>query len=1726
MRCAAEAISATRGGAGGAVADPAAHGSSQGFGHPSPPSGERRAPTPPPRQRLNTTRARHARALAGILRDPASGPDVARRWGHVVVACVVDALAAREEEDAEVATLLLDCALAVSTAAAASDGGATLDACISRALVHLSSGDPARARRGADTPPFHPRANLPTNLGGSGGSSQPSQEHFYIAPGPRGGSQGYGPQDGYHLAVGSSWDATWDGGWNATGVPDASCVSRGQIQLDSPAFGVAAHLASPQPRARHRGGTDRGRARLLGLVAELLALDVPRGSLPAAFLVTPGADTAAVEETGEWFGGTPPPGTGTHLHATHRRHPSHPDPCGAPSPLAVVIDALRDPAGSVDACLAALSVCAQLANRSSAFPGILASEPGAGHAMAAGSLAAVARIAGERGGPGTDADAAAVAEALLVVAVCAVADDDFNLDALLREYPPGVAIAKVPTFAGVVNDALLSPRLTLRADACDCVEVVVSARGDAGSVDRLLSFDVAEHVFELLRDLSRARGGRGVSVTSVTRTERDAAARTALVTLAALAERSSRGFNPRLALGAAPVATTLAAAQRDRDVEATSAGCRLLFAVASGDDPGNVPGESTAAFAAYLADACDEAASIHLSSDPSDLSGGGDVTVTEEGEWAQAAALAAAALAGFLRGWGGRDLDGDVAARVFATFVADVAGNLREFARGTPELDPPRSARDARNARDARDARNARDGGVFGRVRWRLGAAVPAGARTACVRLLSTGDAAVWEECAAVVKNAGLAGATFEATRRLSTVRRSGHALTGRDAEVADGVAAAAAASTRLLRALIAPPCPLSGHLRDRLAGEREDEDEDEAADAAAGAARRALAVEMVRDHRAIESCLHGTDAGVFDYDPYPRIPDLTADAWGASQGCNVFYDVPDSDDDEADDQSGKMSDHEPDHPTPALLCNFLAVLVPAALGEGSVIADARVVDALAAKVPPFGPRSAWARGQEGRDAPGDGRRVGLFDVMEAPDSTHGTLGTLGTRVGVAAARDALIACAFARATFGADVGTDADEFSRALAGPLCGYLVARRGGWCPSGLCASLAVWRACVQSLEGASASKEFNPGLRRLAGFVAETEAEIGANFVDALAGLHKLNAAGWRVAEETLVTYAMESASGSGRSLLSWLADTMPRNPRGIDACRSLFFSALNREDVARATSSDDEISADAPVGARTFASWFSDDVRTCTFLGTCFVDSDGGTSDALVRSLRFALRRRPPTPGALAIRGVAWDACVRLSGWGSASPIASGFRSDVVGRDIAADVALLHADAAAAAGGFDPPGSYGFAFDPGSLAGYLHDLIAVAAESPGAASVINAVLLNALLSKVHEATGAEEESRAVGSQRSVVRCLFDASVFPAVLAYARDVAVNWRSRTFSSLAGATSAVSLSLAAGCAIGGLASCEAAAGGTFADIDETFARALCDVGVECEDSICRRLAFEALATTGIFRGGGGEIRGIVLESGRAGMCAGTSEGERDAAAMCAIPFDAGGTPDEYYWEEMLLEEWLLGAASVARRDGAEPTEENSHPIAGRLAFARHVTSRSGRILCRVLREGEMRGTLVSLALTAAWRSRGADPAPIGVLRTLFVDDTRAGANDEVASARRAVPHDALRGCVDALRKVLTERPPPSVRGGDPDLAGVIRWFRFRDGASGIVSAENVHSLAAARVELVEEAGRVPVSEAYDPGRAIEELCRDLETSARGAKLREGAAAAAGAGRDAKVPS
>jgi hypothetical protein len=72
---------------------------------------------------------------------------------------------------------------------------------------------------------------------------------------------------------------------------------------------------------------------------------------------------------------------------------------------------------------------------------------------------------------------------------------------------------------------------------------------------------------------------------------------------------------------------------------------------------------------------------------------------------------------------------------------------------------------------------------------------------------------------------------------------------------------------------------------------------EDGGDDTSAESVRQEFAVELIRDHRAIESCLDGVDAGVFDYEPPGR--DQFPERLQSGPGCDVFYDVLDSDDDE-----------------------------------------------------------------------------------------------------------------------------------------------------------------------------------------------------------------------------------------------------------------------------------------------------------------------------------------------------------------------------------------------------------------------------------------------------------------------------------------------------------------------------------------------------------------------------------------------------------------------------------------------------------------------------------------------------------------------------------------------------------------------------------------------------------------------------------------------------------
>ena len=160
-------------------------------------------------------------------------------------------------------------------------------------------------------------------------------------------------------------------------------------------------------------------------------------------------------------------------------------------------------------------------------------------------------------------------------------------------------------------------------------------------------------------------------------------------------------------------------------------------------------------------------------------------------------------------------MNADVASRVFRAFVADVERNLESFVRGgTTELDG--SLIDP-------------GGSVFGGVRWDLGASTSSGARAVGCRLASTGHLA---RCLAIVRGGHLPALVFEATARLSSVRRGGRMLVGNDADVADGVAVACAAMIRLFRGLLA------GSDHGGISGHHEDGGDDTSAGQFAGSSR------------------------------------------------------------------------------------------------------------------------------------------------------------------------------------------------------------------------------------------------------------------------------------------------------------------------------------------------------------------------------------------------------------------------------------------------------------------------------------------------------------------------------------------------------------------------------------------------------------------------------------------------------------------------------------------------------------------------------------------------------------------------------------------------------------------------------------------------------------------------------------------------------------------------
>ena len=129
---------------------------------------------------LATTRARYARALAELVRDPGAGPDVADAWGHVLVAACVDAIVADDTNDPDAVTA--PCVETVARLARTSgrvDQGELLDAAVDRVLAHLEAPLP---NADADEALNAGVLGLPSPPGGGGASHDTQRQAPVLYP--------------------------------------------------------------------------------------------------------------------------------------------------------------------------------------------------------------------------------------------------------------------------------------------------------------------------------------------------------------------------------------------------------------------------------------------------------------------------------------------------------------------------------------------------------------------------------------------------------------------------------------------------------------------------------------------------------------------------------------------------------------------------------------------------------------------------------------------------------------------------------------------------------------------------------------------------------------------------------------------------------------------------------------------------------------------------------------------------------------------------------------------------------------------------------------------------------------------------------------------------------------------------------------------------------------------------------------------------------------------------------------------------------------------------------------------------------------------------------------------------------------------------------------------------------------------------------------------------------
>jgi hypothetical protein len=260
---------------------------------------------------LATTRARFARALAVLVADPAAAPDVAREWGHALVASAVDALA-NGEEDAEVAALLQRAARDIARVASA--GGAShevLDAAVDRAVAHCAhiAGDAPRAPppppRGFGAlddpaldpaaldlafalpqPPPPPRAAPSAFAGRPESQRSNSQSQSTAAPAAAFFSQG--SADNHHPrpsldGPGGVTSRAYRG--SLPGLAPPGLLAPSGLALSQPPAPPPPSLGRPsRSRSRSPDASEIAGARLIHLLAELLRVDAgDRGFLPTAF---------------------------------------------------------------------------------------------------------------------------------------------------------------------------------------------------------------------------------------------------------------------------------------------------------------------------------------------------------------------------------------------------------------------------------------------------------------------------------------------------------------------------------------------------------------------------------------------------------------------------------------------------------------------------------------------------------------------------------------------------------------------------------------------------------------------------------------------------------------------------------------------------------------------------------------------------------------------------------------------------------------------------------------------------------------------------------------------------------------------------------------------------------------------------------------------------------------------------------------------------------------------------------------------------------------------------------------------------------------------------------------------------------------------------------------------------------------------------------------------------